>query len=217
VLVAGTLSPQLALYAALVLAALGAASAGALIAGGAGPLATPTFALVFTLAWGYSAPPTRLCARGLGEATTALVVTVLVPWLGFYLQAPDMHGGAWLALSVVAPALLQVAMLLAIELPDAVGDAATGKRTAVVRLGSVRAARLYGVLTAAAFAWLPLACALGLPARVGLAGLLPLPMAVWRIMRVGEHRERAAHERLTFAAVALLVATSSAELVGWLS
>jgi 1,4-dihydroxy-2-naphthoate octaprenyltransferase len=79
VLVAGTLSPQLALYAALVLAALGAASAGTLIAGGAGPLATPTLALVFTLAWGYSAPPTRLCARGLGEATTALVVTVLVP------------------------------------------------------------------------------------------------------------------------------------------
>jgi 1,4-dihydroxy-2-naphthoate octaprenyltransferase len=173
--------------------------------------------LVLVLAWGYSAPPLRLCARGLGEITTAVVVAVLVPWLGFYVQAPAGGGGAQLAWSVVAPALLQMAMLLAIEFPDAAGDAATGKRTLVVRLGAARAAPLYVALTTAAFAWFPAAWALGLPARVAFAGLAPLPVALWRIARAGEHRERAAYERLTFAAVALLIATSIAELAAWLA
>ena len=39
--------------------------------------------------------------------------------------------------------LLQVAMLLAIEFPDAEGDRAVGKRTLLVRLGVERTARLY--------------------------------------------------------------------------
>jgi 1,4-dihydroxy-2-naphthoate octaprenyltransferase len=217
VLVSGELPPRLALHTALVLAVLATASAAALVAGGVGPLVVPTVLLVLALAWGYSAPPSRLCARGLGEATTALVVTVLVPWLGFYLQAPDARGGRWLALSIVTPALLQVAMLLAIEFSDASGDAATGKRTLVVRLGPALAARLYIALTAAAFAWLPIAYALGLPARVALAASTPFPAALWRIARAGEHRDAPARDRLAFAAVALLIATSAAELLAWLA
>ena len=215
VLVAGALPRGVALAAALVLAALGITASIALA--GAGTLALPTLAVVLALAWEYSAPPLRLCARGLGELTTAIVVTVLVPWLGFYLQAPDLRGGTQLALSIVPPALLQLAMLLAIEFPDAAGDAATGKRTLVVRLGASRAAALYVAITAAAYGWLPVAYALGLPLRVVLAGLAPAPIAAWRIARVAEHRDRSAHERMTFFAVALLIATSAAELAAWLA
>jgi 1,4-dihydroxy-2-naphthoate octaprenyltransferase len=108
-------------------------------------------------------------------------------------------------------------MLLAIEFPDAAGDAATGKRTLVVRLGAPAAARLYAAITAVAFVWPLAALALGLPMRVALAMLVPAPIAIWRIARLGDHADRSAFERLTFFAVFLLVATSAAALVAWLA
>jgi 1,4-dihydroxy-2-naphthoate octaprenyltransferase len=85
----------------------------------------------------------------------------------------------------------------------------------VVRLGAARAAKLYAAVTALAYLWLPIAVGLGLPARVALCAALPAPVAAWRIARIGEHRDPAAYERLTFFAVFLLVATSLAELVAF--
>ncbi|HEU4612975.1 MAG TPA: prenyltransferase [Kofleriaceae bacterium] len=213
----GLLPRSVALGAAVVLAGTGIVMTTSLALVGSGSWTTPTLAVVLVLAWLYSAPPLRLCARGLGELDTALVVTVLVPWLGFYLQAPDLRGGAALALTIVPLALLQFAMLLAIEFPDAAGDAATGKRTLVVRLGAPAAARLYAAITAVAFVWPLAALALGLPTRVALAMLVPAPIAIWRISRLGDHADRSAFERFTFFAVFLLVATSAAALVAWLA
>jgi len=169
------------------------------------------------LAWEYSAPPLRLCAAGLGELDTATVVTALVPALGFVLQAPDLIGVGLLAIAIVPLALLQFAMLLAIEFPDAAGDAATNKRTLVVRLGAPFATKLWSAVVVAAFAWLPIAYVLGLPGRIALVAALPAPFAAWRISRVADHRDPARFERLTFGAVALLVATSACELVAALS
>ncbi len=209
VLTGGELPPKVALVAALVLAAIGGVLAVVL-----GGHALATLAMIFVLAWSYSAPPLRLCASGLGELDTAIVVTALVPYLGFTLQ-----GGTdltLLALTIVPPALLQLAMLVAIEFPDAAGDAATGKRTLVVRLGAPAAARLYVAITALAFAWPPLAHALGLPGIVSLAMVIPAPVALWRIARIRDHADPAAFERLTFFAVFLLVATSACALVAWM-
>ncbi len=218
VLPSGELPRSVALACSLVCAALGISISIALAASGAGPLVLPTLALVGLLAWFYSAPPLRLCASGLGELDTALVVTVLVPWLGFYLQAgTDEAGLKLLALSVVTPALLQLAMLLAIEFPDAAGDAATGKRTLVVRLGAPRSAALYVAITAFAFGWPAIAYTYGLPARVVAALLAPAPLAIWRMFRIADHADPSAFERLTFWAVGLLVATSALELVAWLA
>jgi 1,4-dihydroxy-2-naphthoate polyprenyltransferase len=156
-----------------------------------------------------------LCASGAGEIDTAIIVTGLVPWLGFQLQSPELAGARALALAIAPLVLLQIAMLLAIEFPDAAGDAATGKRTLVVRLGAPAAARLYVVLTAIAYAQLPLAVLLGLPGRVAAAAALPGVVAVWRIVRVADHRDPAAHERLGFWAVFLLVATAVCELIAF--
>jgi 1,4-dihydroxy-2-naphthoate octaprenyltransferase len=217
VLTAGALPRSVALVAALVLAGIGVAFTLVLGTTGVGSCATPTLALVLVLAWSYSAPPVRLCARGLGELDTALVVTVLVPWLGFYLQASDMRGAGVLALTIVPSALLQFAMLVAIEFPDAAGDAATGKRTLVVKLGAPVAARLYAVITAAAFVWPLVALAFGLPLLVALALLVPAPIAIWRIVQLRDHANRDAFERLTFFAVFLVVATSAAALLAWIS
>jgi 1,4-dihydroxy-2-naphthoate octaprenyltransferase len=202
VLVAGELPREVALHAALGLASIGIAltaitGSGILVAIG-------------VLAWVYSAPPLRLCARGLGELDTAVVVTGLVPWLAF-----DLQGGAdtrLLVLAIVPLALLQAAMLLAIELPDRAGDAATGKRTLVVRLGAERGAELYGAITIAAFASLPLAAIAGMPWRVALAGLVPVPVALWRLANLDDHRDATKREAFAATAVGLLVATELALL-----
>lgn len=201
VLVGGALEPRVALIAALVLAAGGALVAAA--------LASTLLVAIGVLAWCYSAPPVRLCARGLGELDTALVVTVLVPWLAFSLQGGTDYGAV--AVAVVPVALLQFAMLLAIEFPDAAGDAATGKRTLVVILGARRAVWLYVTTTLAAYAALSL-----LPWRVALVAAIPLPVAIWRVLRIADAHDRSAHERLTFGAVFLLVATSACELAGFI-
>jgi 1,4-dihydroxy-2-naphthoate octaprenyltransferase len=216
VLTAAELPRRVALVAALVLAALGIALAAVLSYDAGGGTALLVVAIL-ALAWEYSAPPLRLCATGLGELDTAIVVTGLVPLLGFTLQAPDLVGLGALGLALPPLALLQLAMLLAIEFPDAAGDAATGKRTLVVRLGAARAARLYAAVTALAYLWLPIAVALGMPARVAWCAALPVPIAIWRIARIAEHRDPAAYERLTSSAVLLLVATSMAELVALIS
>jgi len=199
------------------LAMIGIALTVAIAIAGAGSLAVPSLVLVLLLAWSYSAPPLRWCARGLGELDTALVVTVLVPWLGFYLQAPSLSGVKHLALTIVPAALLQFAMLLAIEFPDATGDAASGKRTLVVQLGARSAAGLYAAITAVAFVWPFVALALGLPRTVALALLVPAPIAIWRIVRLADHANRDAYERLTFFAVFLVGATSAAPLIAWLA
>jgi 1,4-dihydroxy-2-naphthoate polyprenyltransferase len=213
VLVGAELPPRVALIAALVLAGLGLVVTAA-TAHAAGAIAGVTLLAIAGLAWAYSAPPWRLCANGLGELDTVIVVTVLVPWLGFVLQSPDLAGIRVLVLAIVPPALLQLAMLLAIEFPDAASDAATGKRTLVVRLGPVRAARLYALVTAAAYLWLPVAVALGLPSRVALAAGIWAPVAAWRVIRLEDHADPTRHERLGFCAVLLLVATTASELVG---
>jgi len=205
----GELARQVALEAAIAVAAIGVLATVAIAASGSG-VAALTLVIVAVLAWEYSAPPWRLCGASLGELTTALVVTVLVPWLGFRLQAPDLVGLRVLALAVVPLAMLQLAMLVAIELPDAEGDRVTGKRTLVVRFGPVAAAWIYRVATLGAFGWLPVAVVLGLPARVAVVAGLLAPIAIWRAARISDGR----HERAGMFAVFLVVATAVAEIAG---
>lgn len=217
VLAEGELPRRVALVAALVLAMIGLAVS-TLVSLDAPRWTMPTLLAMLVLAWEYSAPPLRLCASGAGEVDTAVVVTGLVPWLGFYLQAPDLVGIETLLVAIVPPVLLQIAMLIAIEFPDAAGDAATGKRTLVVRLGAARAARLYVALTLAAYGWLPIsALLLDLPIAVAVVAATPIPIALWRILRIADHRDRDAFERLTFFAVFLLVATAACELIAFLA
>lgn len=208
-----------ALVAALVLAAVGlGATAYLATRPGAGPWLLPALLAIFLLAWEYSAPPLRLCATGWGELDTALVVTALVPFVGLAVHAPGLDGWRILLPAVAPLCALQFAMLVAIELPDRAGDASTGKRTLVVRLGGWRGARLYAGVTALAFGALPLLAVVGLPAAVAGAAALPAPLAVWRIRRAlhGDWRRVHRWETLTFWSVALLVATTSAMLVAFL-
>ena len=121
-------------------------------------------------------------------------------------------------LAAALPCALQFAMLLAIEFPDAAGDAAAGKRTLVVRMGALSAARLYAALTLAAFGALPLWALAGLPARVALAPLVLAPIAVWQAVRVarGGYRDRDRWGSIAFWSVALLIASAGVELAATL-
>jgi 1,4-dihydroxy-2-naphthoate octaprenyltransferase len=87
VLPSGAVRPEVALFVARVLLAVSLALSVVLAQSARDePLILPLCLLIIALAWSYSAPPLRLLARGLGEATTALVVTLLTPLLGYYVQ-----------------------------------------------------------------------------------------------------------------------------------
>lgn len=220
VLIGDVLPAWVALAAALMLTAIALAAALILWRRAAeAPWLLPIALVTIALAWGYSAPPARLCARGLGELATAAVVTLLVPVLGFYSQAAATQAGplaAPLLAAAALPCALQFAMLLAIEFPDAAGDAATGKRTLVVRLGALPAARLYAIVTLGGFAALALLVRAGLPLPAVIASSLLAPIAVWQTARVvrGGYRDPDCWERVAFWSVALLVGSAGAELIG---
>jgi 1,4-dihydroxy-2-naphthoate octaprenyltransferase len=213
VLPAGQLPPSAALIAAVVLGLLAlAASVRLAAAPGVAPLTLPLLAAMVVLAWEYSAPPLRLHSTGLGEIDVALVVSCLTPVAGYYLQAGSLAALPFLA--AVPVSCLQLAMLLAIEFPDAAGDAATGKRTLVVRWGAARAARAYQAVLVAAYAGLPVLVRAGLPRAVAIGALVPAPLAVTLLFKAarGDWRRREAWEGMAFGSVALLVATALAEL-----
>ena len=217
VLPAGLLPPAVALWTAIALGgvALGVALVLALIVR-PGLVTLLLLLLALLLAWGYSAPPLRLHSRGLGELTVALVVPGLTPLVGFYLQTGRLERLPLLA--VVSLCCLQFAMLLVVEFPDAVGDAAAGKRTLVVRLGGTRAAWLYGGALVVAYAALPLLVRGGLPPLVAAAVALGAPLAAWLGWRVlgGAWDEQSLWNDLAFWSVTLLMGTAAMELLAFL-
>jgi 1,4-dihydroxy-2-naphthoate polyprenyltransferase len=204
VLTAGELSPRVALIAALACAALGLAAAVRFAAAGNGAAACLGGAILIC-AWCYSAPPVRLAARGLGELDTALVVAVLVPCTGFAAVTGRLEP-AMLAATVPC-ALAMLAMMLAVEMPDAGADYLAGKRNLVVRWGVATA---YAALTALAVA---AAAAVLAQARAatGPAGLLAALPAVACAVLLVRHVQRGDWDpsRTALLGVALYATTVS--------
>jgi len=213
VLPSGELPRWVALAAAIALAGIALLATFVIetrLSGGSGALAILLAALV--LSWEYSGPPLRLHSSGLGELVATVIVTLLVPLAGFYLQA---HRVESLALVSVAPlCFLQFAMLLAVEFPDAAGDAMAGKRTLVVRMGPANAAWLYVAALALAYALLPAYRWWGLPAKAAWALAFLFPLAAWLAFRIarGEHRQPRYWDRISFGSAALVFLSTLLEL-----
>lgn len=128
-----------------------------------------------TLGWAYSAPPFKLMSRGLGELAVALAWGLIV------VGADQVQRRAWLPLPAVAAlgfALLMANILLINGYPDAVSDAAVGKRTLVVRLGQRPAAGLYLLLALLAHGWLIGTVLLDWLPASALTGLISLPLSL---------------------------------------
>jgi 1,4-dihydroxy-2-naphthoate octaprenyltransferase len=115
----------------------------------------------------YSLPAVLLSGKGVGEACI-LVAFGLLPVCGAAWLQSDVID--WASALVAVPAGIWVTLILLInEIPDRKADAASGKRTLVVRLGTPGARNLYRALHLAAFA-----CLLTL----SLTGLMPWWVAV---------------------------------------
>jgi len=210
----GTLPPQVALLTALVLStiALIAALALAMIRP-ALPFALPLIVLALFFSWAYSAPPLQLHSRGLGELTTALLLPVLTPLLGYYLQAGQFD---LLPLLAVFPlCCFQFAVLLTIEFPDQVGDKAVSKNTLVIRLGAPRAAEWYRLALLTAYLSLPVVILAGLPPVAILAPIAAIPFAAlqWHRMARSAWADPSQWNRLAFTSIALLISTAALQLL----
>jgi 1,4-dihydroxy-2-naphthoate polyprenyltransferase len=102
------------------------------------------------IGWAYSSPRVALMSRGAGELAVAAAWWLVVVGAD-YVQRQRLHDIA--ALAGVSYALLIAAILLVNEFPDRRADAAVGKRTVVVRLGTSAAVVLYALIAALAHAW----------------------------------------------------------------
>lgn len=216
VLVDGRLPPRAALWAALGFGALALALALATAVAAPAPRASLALLLVaIVLAWVYSGPPLYLHRRGLGEVVGAVVVPGLTVLVGYQLQAGQTASPALLL--TIPLCLLQFAMLVAVNVPDAVGDAAVGKRTLVVLLGVERAAGLFLGALALAYGALPLLGFAGVPWPVALAPLGAAPIALWLALRVarGAWADREAWEGIAFWSIGLLVASAGLMLLAF--
>ena len=124
--------------------------------------------------WFYSSPPLALSSRGVGAVTVALIAGLLVPAIGFYLQASTVSAALW----IVCPplALLSFATSIATSLPDVRADRATGKRTLAVRLGRRPAVMLLLAATAAGWLSFGVAVAVVAASAIEFGVLLPAPV-----------------------------------------
>ena len=177
-LVDGSLAPRVALIAGIVCATIGFAGALSLAVDVRAPIATGLAVAIGVFAWAYSAPPTRLLARGLGEVDTALVVAVLVPLCAFAAQRPPL-GSFGVALATTLPAAAAIfAMMLAVEYPDLASDALGGKRNLVVRVGP-RRARAFGLAAViATYVAVGIAIVSGAPPALAIVEATSVPLGI---------------------------------------
>jgi 1,4-dihydroxy-2-naphthoate octaprenyltransferase len=215
VLVSGELSPRTAWNATLVLGGLALALDAWILRAFRPAMGTPLLLLVvFFLAYEYSAPPLRLHSHALGPPTAGLAVGALTPLIGF-----GMQGGAWSRepfLAIVPTALAQFAMILVLDLPDAIGDGKAGKRTLVVCMGSARAANLCVAIIGATYASVPFLAWAGLPRSVAFALALTAPLGAWLALTLlaGEWRRGGGFARLAWRGVLWFAILSMAEVGG---
>jgi 1,4-dihydroxy-2-naphthoate octaprenyltransferase len=92
------------------------------------------------IGWFYSAPPVRLSSRGLGEAATAIAIGLLIPGMGYLATADELD--LTFLLASIPLLLFGVSFILSVEIPDRGADAASGKRTFIVRHGVPKGLRL---------------------------------------------------------------------------
>jgi 1,4-dihydroxy-2-naphthoate octaprenyltransferase len=219
----GRLSPATALTAARVLMSIALAGVAliALIVRPA-PLAISLLLVGMALAWFYSAPPIRLVERGLGELTAAIVVPGLTTLSGLTLQGGEI--GLVALLAILPPAFFQFAMLLAVAFPDAEADAATGKRTLVVRLYGERAAWLHSLVLIMGFLTMLLGLivlAVRVDISLGMSLLLiwivTLPFGLWHGARValGAWCDPRRWGSVAFWGVALLTGIAALEVIAF--
>jgi 1,4-dihydroxy-2-naphthoate octaprenyltransferase len=148
-----------------------------------------------------STPPAALMSSGYGELTTAIVHAGLVPAFAHLLFSPN--ASAQILLATTPLVVLHVAALIAFGLPDYAADAASEKRTLVVRLGQAGAASMHDALLVLALVLGAVETFGGLPPRVAISLAFVAPLVVLQLILV---RRMRAGEPASFAQLTLLAA-----------
>lgn len=158
--------------------------------------------------WVYSAPPLRLCARGLGEIATAFSVGFLIPTMGYWVARGKLD---WDGIFFLIPLLLYgLVMILAVEIPDMEGDRRAYKMNWVARWGRGFAYTAIGWLLIAATGYFFLASWFAVPTLplnlniLGFLSLLPLGMGLIGMLK--RPHERAPSIQIATGIILSLVA-----------
>jgi 1,4-dihydroxy-2-naphthoate octaprenyltransferase len=138
----------------------------------------------------YTAPPIRLVARGLGELGIMIAFGPLL-----------VAGAAAVQIGFIEPiyllagiptGLLTVAIVWINQFPDIKGDAASNKRTLVVRLGLDRSRWAYVMMVTLTYISITTLVALLILPLGALAGLITIPLAFYFIRKLfADYKSRA--------------------------
>lgn len=153
-------------------------------------------------AWFYSLPPLKFVYRGWGEPVIFLLFGLAPVAAGCFARGGDLVSARAMAHGVPFGFLTSV-ILFVNEVPDWATDAASGKRTWVVRLGPARARFLAaGLYSAAGLSVAALARwgALGSIAAFSLAAAFPAAAAVHALRRFNDKRFLTRASKLAIAA-----------------
>jgi 1,4-dihydroxy-2-naphthoate polyprenyltransferase len=177
VLPSGVLSPKTALLMGILSALAAMILAIYLGASGILPLVSAGIVILgLTLGWFYSMPPVAFERWGAGELVNALIGGILMPLMGFTVQAGTI---SLIALAALLPVFLMVfASLLGIHWADRQADEASGKRSLVVKLGR-KTRTLHHALTILAYGLVIAYTGWIHPQMATLFYLAALPFAAW--------------------------------------
>jgi 1,4-dihydroxy-2-naphthoate polyprenyltransferase len=150
-----------------------------------GPLTIPMGALAIVIGYTYTAKSFKLSYRGWGELSIWFACGWLATIMGYYLQTGEI---TWLVSLVSLPGAFSVfSVILINEAPDVVSDAVYGKKNLVVRLGTIKATRLYFsglVVSLAGMAVLGFTTA---PRTSAYLAVLLVPLLIWIYNPVRTH------------------------------
>jgi 1,4-dihydroxy-2-naphthoate octaprenyltransferase len=144
----------------------------------------------------------------------ALIICFLTPLVAYSVQTGGVS--ALFVAACMPTILMQVAMIMAVELPDYNADLLTGKSNLVVRLGLRRAALFHNALLLAAYLALAASATWGRPQPAVLSPLLSLPVAAvqaWLITRAARGDNGKIHA-MTFTAIVLFAGFCLLQIAG---
>lgn len=180
------------------LAAVTTLTAGAMITvllftrGAINPAVLLVLGLAFLLAFLYAVPPFRLIYSGYGELVMAILLTNLLPAIGFMLQTGEMSD--LLGMLTFPITALYLAMILAISLESYYEDIKAGRVNLMIRLGWQRGMILHNLLIFAAYALIGIGSLVGMAWALTWPKLLTLPIGlfqawqIWQISRGAKPR-----------------------------
>jgi 1,4-dihydroxy-2-naphthoate polyprenyltransferase len=154
------------------------------------------------IAWFYTAPPLQFGSRsGVGEVVCVLGCGPVIAFGAYFVQARTI---TWPGLAAGLPIGILMGLVLFInEFQDVEADAAVGKRTLVVVMGTRAASQLLSVAIAATYALVAVMVLVRVLAPASLLVLATVPVAGFAAVRA--HRHHADRPKLLPANAAIVL------------